>query len=106
MQLGYVDERRQLRILTMKLFDLIEQGQHRCRGDSGYGVHVGSAESDVSAYHSLMQYATVGAAPRSEALGAMAVHHFRRPGVARSAISRSLFASMFMLRVLLNNDGD
>jgi hypothetical protein len=33
-QLGHVEERRQLRILTLQLFDLIEQGQDRCRVDS------------------------------------------------------------------------
>ncbi|WP_429454213.1 hypothetical protein [Paraburkholderia sp. WC7.3g] len=33
-QLGYVDERRQLRILKLKPFYLIEQGQDRCRVDN------------------------------------------------------------------------
>lgn len=33
-QLGYVDERRQLHILKLKPFDLIEQGQDRSTVDS------------------------------------------------------------------------
>jgi hypothetical protein len=33
-QLGHVDERRQWRILTLQLSDLIEQGQDRRRVDS------------------------------------------------------------------------
>jgi hypothetical protein len=72
-------------------------------------VHVGNAASDVgivSAYHSRMQYAAVGAAPAVRRLALLPVHHFHGPGVARLAISRSLSVSMFMLRVFLNDDGD
>lgn len=95
--------------VPLKLFDLIEQGQDRCRVAGCQVVHVGIAASDVDmvlAYHSCTQYAAVRVPPAVRHLTLILVHHSHGPGIARSAISRSLFVSMFMLRILVNDDGD
>jgi hypothetical protein len=93
--------------VPLKLFDLIEQGQDRCRSKR-WSMSAGLQTMSTRSWRTIVACSTPppGLPPAVWHLTLILVHHSHGPGVARSAILRSLFVSMFMLRVLVNDDGD